>query len=229
VDHSHLETELAFERTPALAIVPEAATWLYVLGHGAGAGMRHAFMVDVAHALADRGVATLRWEMPFMAAKRKRPDPAPVCEAAARLVCRNAAERFPALRLCAGGKSMGGRMTSQAQSQQPLPRVEALAFLGFPLHPADEPGLERAQHLTRIDLPMLFVWGSRDELAQGRYMRPVIAGLGARATLAEIAHADHGFDVLVKSGLTAGDVIGQIADRFVAWLDRIPVRQSTGS
>jgi predicted alpha/beta-hydrolase family hydrolase len=167
--------------------------------------------------------------MPFMAAKRRRPDPAPVCEAAARAVCRGAAERWPALRLCAGGKSMGGRMTSQAQSAQPLPRIEALAFLGFPLHPADEPGTDRAIHLARIDLPMLFVWGSRDELALSRFLRPVIAGLGARATLAEIAHADHGFEVPAKSGVTQPQVIASIVDRLTGWLDAIPVRRPTGS
>lgn len=198
-----------------LACVPDDARWLYVLAHGAGAGMRHAFMAAIADALAARAIATLRWETPGRTAGKARPDPAPRVMALARAACAYAATTWPGLRLCAGGKSMGGRMTSQAQAEAPLPRVEALAFLGFPLHPADRPGIERAAHLAVITLPLLFVQGDRDKLATPALLRPVVAGLGPRAVLRELPGVDHGFDAPKKAGL---DPIARAADELAAFL-----------
>ena len=198
-----------------LACVPPAARWLYVLGHGAGAGMRHDFMVAIAAALADRAVATLRWEMPGRTAGRARPDPAPLVMACARAAAAYAHATWPALRLCAGGKSMGGRMTSQAQAEAPLPAVEALVFLGFPLHPAGAPATERARHLAAVQVPMLFVQGDRDKLADLALLRPVLDGLGARATLHVLAGVDHGFDAPKKAGI---DPVARAADAVAGFL-----------
>jgi predicted alpha/beta-hydrolase family hydrolase len=204
---------------PGLLLRPEAARWLYVLCHGAGAGMRHEFMTAIATALAARSIATLRWELPYMAAGRARPDPQPVCEAAVREVCGAAAERWPELRRIAGGKSFGGRMTSNAAAGAALP-VEGLAFLGFPLHPPKQPATTRAEHLARVPVPMLFVQGTEDELAQLALLRPVVAALGARAQLIEIAGADHGFFV-PKRGGTPGDVRAAIAGAIAEWLESL--------
>jgi uncharacterized protein len=178
----------------ALLLLPEQARWLYVFGHGAGAGMRHSFMQAMAERLARRGIGTLRWELGYMTAGKKRPELGPACERQARAVCVEAAERFASLQLVAGGKSMGGRMTSQAHAIEPLPRVRGLAFLGFPLHPAGEPATRRADHLTRIELPMLLVQGSRDKLAEPALLATTMARLPT-AQLVVIEGADHGLDI----------------------------------
>lgn len=216
---------------------PPGARWLYVLGHGAGAGMRHPFMAAIAGALEARAVATLRWEFDYMAAGRKRPDPPAQLHAAVRAACASARELAPDLRLVAGGKSMGGRMTSNAIAAgaaqrgpggrlygagAPEPRIEGLVFLGFPLHPAKQPATTRADHLREVRLPMLFVQGSKDALAEPELLRPIVAALGARATLHEIVGADHGFAVLKRSGRDPSGVISEIADVIVAWLERLP-------
>ena len=203
---------------PGLVLRPRAARALYVLAHGAGAGMRHAFMTTIAAALAARGIATLRWEFPYMAAGKPRPDRAEVAEAAVREVWTEARARFADLALFAGGKSFGGRMTSRAHAAAPLPGLRGLVFLGFPLHPPDKPGIERAEHLASAQGPLLFVQGDRDELAGLGRLRPVVAGLGERATLHVVPHADHGFDVLVRSGRTRADVVGEIADTVAGWI-----------
>jgi len=202
---------------PGILLRPDGATWLYVLCHGAGAGMRHRFMVEVAVALAARSIATLRWELPYMAAGRARPDPPAVCEAAVRAVCAEARARWPELRVIAGGKSFGGRMTSNAAASGALVGVHGLVFLGFPLHPAGQPGVTRAAHLARVELPMLFVQGSRDDLADLGLLRPIVAARAA-ATLVEIAHADHGFEVLKRSGRTQADVIAELAAVVAGWV-----------
>ena len=202
-----------------LACVPDDARWLYVLAHGAGAGMRHAFMEAIAQALAARAIATLRWETPGRTAGKARPDPAPRVMALARAACEYAAITWPGLRLCAGGKSMGGRMTSQAQASAPLSGIAALVFLGFPLHPADRPGIERAAHLAAVTVPMLFVGGDRDKLALPALLGPVIAGLGPRATLCMLPGVDHGFDAPKKAGL---DPIARAADEVAAFLAGLP-------
>lgn len=190
-------TELLVAERTALLCCPPGARWLYLFAHGAGAGLRHAFMESMAQRLAARGVATLRWELSYMTAGRRRPDPAPVCEREARAVCTEAAERFADLALCAGGKSMGGRMTSQAHATAPLPRLRALAFFGFPLHPARKPASTRGQHLAQISLPMLFVQGERDALAERPLLEATLAPL-PQATLRWIAGADHGLDVPIS-------------------------------
>jgi hypothetical protein len=202
-----------------LASVPAGACWLYVVGHGAGAGMRHDFMAAIADALAARSLATLRWEMPGRTLGRARPDPAPLVMACARAAATHARATWPGLRLCAGGKSMGGRMTSQAQAEAPLPAVEALVFLGFPLHPASAPGTERARHLAAVELPMLFVQGDRDKLAELSSLRPVLAGLGGRATLALLPGVDHGFDAPKKAAI---DPIARAADAIAGFLAALP-------
>ena len=208
---------------PALAVVPDGAATIYLLCHGAGAGMRHPFLAAMAHALAARGVATARWELPYMAAGRARPDPPAVCVAAVRAACAAAAARWPGLRRIAGGKSFGGRMTSTAASEADL-GIAGLAFLGFPLHPAGAPATTRADHLGRVDLPMLFVQGTRDELADLALLRPVILGLGARATLVEIAAADHGFAVPARSGRDERAVIDELAGAIARWAEVLPAR-----
>lgn len=211
-----VETAIATPRGPiaGLWLEPRAARWLYVLGHGAGAGMRHPFMAEMAHALAERQIATLRWEMPAMTAGRRRPDPPAVVEVLARAACELARRERPTARLCAGGKSMGGRMTSQAQARAPMVGVEALVFLGFPLHPAGAPGTSRAEHLAEVSLPMLFVQGTRDALATPALLRPIVAAL-PRGRLIEIEGADHGLSVPKRSG---SDPIAIAADAVAAFL-----------
>jgi len=203
---------------PGLLVRPAAARALYVVAHGAGAGMRHAFMAAIAEALAARDVATLRWEFPYMAAGKPRPDRAEVAEAAVREVWDAAQARFAELAMFAGGKSFGGRMTSRAHAAAVLPGLRGLIFLGFPLHPPDKPGIERADHLADAAGPLLFVQGDRDELAGLRRLRPVVARLGARATLHVVKAADHGFDVQVRSGRTRGAVLDEIADTISGWM-----------
>jgi uncharacterized protein len=202
---------------PALLQRPDGARWLYLFAHGAGAGMRHRFMEDVAQRLAVRGVATLRYEFPYMTAGGRRPDPGPRLEACVRDVAAYAAREFPALRLAAGGKSMGGRITSQAQAAAPLARVERIAFLGFPLHPAGRPATARGEHLHRVAIPLLFLQGTRDALADLTLLEPICTALGERATLHILDGADHGFAVLKRSGRTGADVLDEIAATMAAW------------
>jgi len=197
---------------------PADAKLLLVLAHGAGAGMRHAFMTAIAEALAARGVATLRWEFPYMAAKKARPDSPAIAEAAVRAVWHAAARLVPDLPRFAGGKSFGGRMTSRAHAAAALPALRGIAFLGFPLHPPEKPGIERAEHLAMAAGPLLFLQGTRDELAPLPRLRPVVKKLGARAVLHVVKGADHGFDVLVRSGRTAGEVMTELAETIAHWM-----------
>lgn len=190
----------------------------YVFAHGAGAGMGHAFMAAVSEGLAARGIATLRYQFPSMELGKKRPDPPPVAHAAVRAAVAQAVERFGSLPLFAGGKSFGGRMTSQAQALDPLPRVAGLVFVGFPLHPAGTPSTGRADHLSDVRVPMLFVQGTRDELADLPSMRAVASKLGTSATLMEIAEADHAFHVLRRSGRSDQEVLVEVLDGMAAWM-----------
>jgi len=201
-----------------LLAVPEQATALYVFAHGAGAGMTHPAMTAVANELAARGIATLRYQFPYMEQRRKRPDPPPVAHAAVRAAVGFARERAADLPLFAGGRSFGGRMTSQAQAAAPLPGVRGLIFLGFPLHPAGKPSRERAQHLAEVRIPMLFLQGTRDALAFLDELRPVCASLGARATLKLFENADHSFHVPARSGRTDAQVRGEMLDCIAAWI-----------
>jgi predicted alpha/beta-hydrolase family hydrolase len=189
-----------------------------VLAHGAGAGMTHPFMASVANELATRAVGTLRYQFPYMERGTKRPDSPKAAHAAVRAAVAEAARRCPDLPLFAGGKSFGGRMTSQAQAAEPLPGVRGLVLLGFPLHPAGRPSRERAGHLADVRVPMLFLQGTRDELARWDEIEPVCEALGARATLRPFEGADHSFRVPARSGRTDAQVRGELADAIVAWI-----------
>ena len=201
----------------ALLICPDDARACYVFAHGAGAGMTHSFMETAAQGLSKRGVATLRYQFPYMEKGSKRPDSPAVAHAAVRAAVAEAGRRCPGLRLIAGGKSFGGRMTSQAQAIAPLPGVRGLAFFGFPLHPAGKPSSDRARHLSDIDVPMLFLQGTRDSLAELSLLEPVVASLGPLATLHRVEGADHSFHVLARSGRNDREVMGEILDAFAAW------------
>ena len=193
----------------------------YVLAHGAGAGMAHPFMAAVAAGLAERRIATLRYQFLYMERGGKRPDPPKLAHAAVRAAVAEAAKRLPKLPLIAGGKSFGGRMTSQAQALAPLPGVCGLAFLGFPLHPAKQPSRERAKHLAGVKVPMLFLQGTRDALAMLDQIEPVCAALSPRATLKLFEHADHSFHVPVKSGRKDAEVMREMLDAFAEWTERV--------
>jgi uncharacterized protein len=201
-----------------LLLVPPAAHALLVYGHGAGAGMEHAFMEASAGALAERGVATLRYNFPYMEQRRGRPDPGAVLQETVRAAVGAASGYAGELPLFAGGKSMGGRMTSQAQSTAPLPGVRGLVFVGFPLHRPKHPATERAEHLAHVALPMLFLQGTRDEMADLELVRGAVGGLGARAKLHVVDGADHGFAVLKRSGRTGAEVLEEIADTIDGWV-----------
>jgi len=205
----------------ALLTAPANAHAAYVLAHGAGAGMRHPFMAAVASGLAERGVATLRFQFPSMERGSRRTDPPHVAHAAVRAAVGQANRIWPGLPLFAGGKSFGGRMTSQAQAKAPLPRVAGLVFLGFPLHPAGRPSIERGDHLDAVSCPMLFVQGSRDDLADIALVDSLIARLGTRATLALFDDADHAFHVRARSGSNDAEVLERILDTTVMWIDRV--------
>ena len=205
-----------------LLLVPARATVCYVLAHGAGAGMRHPFMSAVADGLGARQIATVRFQFPYMERGSRRPDPPRLAYAAVRAAVSAARDRLPGLRLLAGGKSFGGRMTSQAQAGAPLPGVVGLAFLGWPLHPAGKPSVERAAHLSAIRIPMLFFQGTRDALADLDLMREVVGRLGSRATLVEVPEGDHSFHVPARSGRTDIEVLDRALDGLAAWADGLP-------
>jgi predicted alpha/beta-hydrolase family hydrolase len=198
--------------------VPAQARACVVLAHGAGAGMAHRFMAAAAAGLAERRLATLRYQFPYMERGAKRPDPPPLAQATVRAAVAAAARLVPELALVAGGKSFGGRMTSQAQAKTPLPGVRALAFLGFPLHPAGRPSRERGRHLSDVHIPMLFLQGRRDALALPQELEPVCAALGARATLRMVQDADHSFHVPGRTGRTDTQVLGEVLDTLAAWV-----------
>src|SRR5882672_8602438 len=203
----------------ALLSRPTKARRLLVLAHGAGAGMSHPFMEKLAGELAGVGVATLRYQFPYMEGRRRIPDASAVLTATVVAAVRAAAEAAPGLPLLAGGKSMGGRMTSQAAAQGPLDGVRGLVFFGFPLHPPNQPGTKRADHLAKVQVPMLFLQGTRDTLADLKLLRPICADLGSRATLHIIETADHSFHVLKSSGLTDPDVLHNLAQTTGSWAE----------
>ena len=205
----------------ALLLVPDAPRACFVFAHGAGAGMTHAFMEAFAAGLHERHVASLRYQFPYMEKGSKRPDPPGIAQASVRAAVAKAAEIFPNLALIAGGKSFGGRMTSQAQAAAPLPGVRGLAFVGFPLHPAGKPSTDRADHLAKIDIPMLFLQGTRDTLAEAALIEPVVQRLGPRARLHLVEGADHSFHVLARSGRTDREVLSEILDAFAGWANSI--------
>ena len=203
----------------ALLLRPENARACFVFAHGAGAGMSHPSMEAVSTGLCDRGIATLRYQFPYMEKGSKRPDAPKVAHAAVRAAVAEAGRRCPALPLIAGGRSFGGRMTSQAQALSPLPGVRGLAFLGFPLHPAGKPSSDRARHLTDVKIPILFLQGTRDALAELSLLEPVVKSLGSRATLRLLDGADHSFHVLKSSGRNDREVMAEALNAFAAWVD----------
>ena len=201
----------------ALLTKPSSARACYVVAHGAGAGMTHAFMAEVAAGLAERSIGTLRYQFPYMEKGGKRPDPPAIAHATVRAAVAEAARVCPDLLLIAGGKSFGGRMTSQAQAKQPFPGVRGLAFFGFPLHAAGKPSSERAEHLADIKIPMLFLQGTNDKLAELSLLKPVVKHLGTRATLHLIDGADHSFHVPARSGRKDTEVMVELLDTFAKW------------
>lgn len=205
---------------PGLLEAPAGASAGYVFAHGAGAGMQHAFMSSFAQGLAARGVATLRFQFPYMVRDGKRPDAPKVAHAAIRAAVAEAGRRLPDMPLFAGGKSYGGRMTSQAQALAPLAGVRGLVFVGFPLHPAGKPSVDRAAHLAEVEVPMLFLQGTRDALAELPLLRQATASLGPRATLHLEDGADHAFHVLVRSGRTDAQVLEAMLDAMAGWIRR---------
>jgi uncharacterized protein len=204
----------------ALLDAPAQPQACYVFAHGAGAGMNHAFMTAIAQGLVERGIAVLRFQFPYMEQGSKRPDSPAVAQAAVRAAVQEAAARLPNVPLFAGGKSFGGRMTSQAQAAEPLAQVRGIVFVGFPLHAAGKPSTERANHLADVKLPMLFLQGTRDELADLDLVRETTAKLGNRATLHVVDGADHSFHVLVRSGRNDAQVRVELLDAMAVWMKK---------
>jgi len=203
-----------------MLLAPAEARICYVLAHGAGAGMAHPFMAAVANGLAGRGIATLRYQFPYMEQRSKRPDSPKVAQATVRAAVIEASKLVRDLILVAGGKSFGGRMTSQAQAASPLPKVRGLAFLGFPFHPADRPSDERGHHLFQVKNPMLFLQGTRDALADTVLLEALVQQLGSRATLKLLPDADHSFQVSARTGRTDTDIRSELLDDLATWMEK---------
>jgi predicted alpha/beta-hydrolase family hydrolase len=206
-------------RVSGLLQVPPAARACYVVAHGAGAGMAHPFMTAIANGLAERGIATLRYQFPYMEQGSKRPDAPKLAQATVRVAVAEAARLLPELALLAGGKSFGGRMTSQAQAASPLSGVRGLVFLGFPLHPAGRPSDERGAHLFAVQIPMLFLQGTRDQLADLTLLQSLVGKLGARAALKLFQDADHSFHVLARTGRKDSEIMAEMLDALTDWID----------
>jgi predicted alpha/beta-hydrolase family hydrolase len=221
-EHRFVATAKAGE-VSALLLRPADARCLFVLAHGAGAGMRHPFLESVSERLASRRIATFRFQFPYMEKGRRSPDGRAVLLATVRTAVAAAAAQAGDLPLVAGGKSMGGRMTSLAASEQPLGAVRGLVFLGFPLHAAGRPGAERAEHLARVRVPMLFLQGTRDRLAEPELLAPVCDALGRRATLHVVEGGDHSFHVPRRSGRDDAAVLDELAETIAAWTEKLEV------
>jgi predicted alpha/beta-hydrolase family hydrolase len=208
-------------RVSGLMQRPASAKTCLVLAHGAGAGMEHPFMAALAHDLEAIGIATLRFQFPYIEIRGKRPDPPALCHATIRAAVAAAHELEPSLPLFAGGKSFGGRMTSQAQAEIPLPHVGGLVFFGFPLHPAKQPSIDRGAHLSRVKIPMLFLQGTRDTLAERPLIEPLVERLGKLATLTLLEAADHSFHVPARSGRTDAQVRSEMLGSLATWADAV--------
>jgi predicted alpha/beta-hydrolase family hydrolase len=209
------------QRVSGLLQVPHGARVCYVLAHGAGAGMSHPFMAAVANGLAERGIATMRYQFPYMERGSRRPDAPKLAQATVRAAVIEASRLVPELALAAGGKSFGGRMTSQAQAALPLPGVRGLVFLGFPLHPAGRPSGERGNHLFEVKIPMLFLQGTRDALADTHILQALVEQLGTRATLKLFLDADHSFHVPARTGRTDADVRAEMLDALAGRIEEV--------
>ncbi len=208
-------------RVSGVLHLPQSARACYVLAHGAGAGMHHPFMNAAAGELGALGIATLRYQFPFMERRSRRPDPPALCHSTVRAAIREAARRAPGLPLFAGGRSFGGRMTSQAQASDALPGVRGLVFLGFPLHPAGHPADTRADHLSRVQIPMLFLQGTRDGLAERSLVQSLVTRLGDRASLVWAEDADHSFHVPARAGRTDAQVRSELLQALSQWVDTL--------
>ena len=200
-----------------LLLCPTGARFLYVLAHGAGAGMRHPFLEAIAHRFAEAEIATLRYQFPYMERRARRPDPPALAIETVRAAVFEAARAAPGLPLVAGGKSFGGRMTSTAQATEALPGVRGLVFLGFPLHAPGRPGEQRAEHLARVSVPMLFLQGTRDEFAELALLRSVLERIGKQATLHLVDEGDHSFRVPKRAGRTEADVMAELVGATEQW------------
>jgi predicted alpha/beta-hydrolase family hydrolase len=211
-------------RVSGLLQVPRNARACYVLAHGAGAGMTHPFMAAIADGLFDRGVATLRYQFPYMEQGGKRPDAPKLAQATVRAAVAEASNLVPKLPLIAGGKSFGGRMTSQAQAKDPLPGVRGLAFLGFPLHPPKQPSDTRGEHLARVQIPMLFLQGARDTFAEPEFLNPLVERLGSLATLCLLRDADHSFHVPARSGVSDAEINAEMLAALANWVEAVAQR-----
>lgn len=220
MEPANVSIPIGEDRISGLLLRPSNANAIYLFAHGAGTNMAHRTMVSNAEGLAERRIATLRYNFLYTEEGGKRPDPPKLAHAAVRAAAVKAVEFAPDLPLFAGGRSFGGRMTSQAQAEDPIPGVRGLIFLGFPLHPAGKPGIERAAHLVDVRVPMLFVSGTRDALADLDLLQPVVAGLGERATLHLVDQADHSFKVAAKSGRTNADSEAEALDAVERWINR---------
>jgi predicted alpha/beta-hydrolase family hydrolase len=218
VDGQKISINVGSDAVSGLLLRPPQAKALYLFAHGARVGMTHRAMESNAQGLAERGIATLRYQFLYMEKGSRRPDPPPLAHAAVRAAAVEAVKLVPDLPLFAGGRSFGGRMTSQAQAKTPLPQVQGLAFLGFPLHPAGKPGVDRAEHLADVHVPMLFVSGSRDALAEMDLLKPLVDRLGERATLHVVEQADHSFNVQAKSGRTSAEAEAEALDAMAEWM-----------
>jgi hypothetical protein len=208
-------------RVSGLLQLPPGAKACFVLAHGAGAGMRHSFLEALAGELGARDVATLRYQFPYMERGSRRPDPPKLCDATVRAAVFEAARLAPGTALIAGGKSFGGRMTSQAQAASPLPALQGIAFVGFPLHPPKQPSDKRFHHLLKVTIPMLFLQGTRDLFADLELFSPLIAKLGERATLKVFQGADHSFHVPARSGRKDAEVVADLAQALSDWIDTL--------
>jgi uncharacterized protein len=220
-DSQSVAIDVGDTRVSALLMSAPQPKACFVVAHGAGAGMLHPFMATLATDLAARQIATLRYQFPYMEKRSRRPDPPAVCHATVRAAVAAAHALLPALPLIAGGKSFGGRMTSQAQAANPLPQVRGLAFLGFPLHLPKEPSDQRAEHLSKVKIPMLFLQGARDEFAQGSLLNPLIARLGTLAALCVLPDADHSFHVPARSTFTAAQLNERLLAALSEWTDAV--------
>jgi predicted alpha/beta-hydrolase family hydrolase len=206
------------QRVSGLLQTPQAARACYILAHGAGAGMEHPFMASVANDLAARDIATLRYQFPYMERGSKRPDTPTLAQAAVRAAVAEASRRMPGLALYAGGKSFGGRMTSQAQAASPMSGVRGLVFLGFPLHPPGKPSDQRGAHLFDVQVPMLFLQGTRDEFADLGLLKALVGRLGPRVTLRLFEDADHSFHVPARTGRKDPEIRAELADALAQWM-----------
>ena len=221
-----MTSEMRFDVENAIAVSailerPANARWMLALAHGAGAGMRHPFLTALARELAEAQVATLRYQFPYMEQQRRVPDTPSMLTATVRAAVRAAAGAAPELPLLAGGKSLGGRMTSTAAAREPLEGVCGIVFFGFPLHPPNRPGTKRAEHLARVGVPMLFLQGTRDALANLDLLRTVCDSLENRATLRVIAEADHSFHVLKRSGKNDAEIVRELAQAAASWAEGV--------